>query len=164
MIVVSNTSPLTNLAAIGQFHLLQQLYQDLHIAEGVWQELNAYQPPPPGSKEVATAPWVYCHTVSNHSLVMTLRQDLDKGEAETLALAIELAADLVLLDEKEARHQAQRLQLKITGVIGILLEAKKRGYLTQVKPHLEALRQRAGFYLHDSLYQQTLRLAGELPA
>lgn len=161
MIVVSNTSPLTNLAAIGQFHLLQQLYQHVQIAEGVWQELNAYQPPPPGCKEVTAAPWIDCHKVQNHSLVIALRQDLDKGEAETLALAIELSADLVLLDEKEARHQAQRLQLKKTGVIGILLEAKKQGYLTQVKPHLEALRQKAGFYLHDSLYQQALWLAKE---
>ncbi|OQW89610.1 MAG: hypothetical protein BWK78_07690 [Thiotrichaceae bacterium IS1] len=161
MIVVSNTSPLTNLAAIGQFHLLPQLYQNLQIAEGVWQELNAYQPPPPGCQEVASAPWIYCHTVQNRSLVIALRQDLDKGEAETLALAIELSADLVLLDEKEARHQAQRLELNKTGVVGIWLEAKKQGYLTQVKPHLEALRQKAGFYLHDSLYQQALWLAKE---
>ena len=53
MIVVSNTSPLTNLAAIGQFHLLHLLYEKIHIAEGVWAELNAYQRPWPGSAEVA---------------------------------------------------------------------------------------------------------------
>ena len=53
MIVVSNTSPLTNLAAIGQFHLLHLLYEKTYIAEGVWAELNAYQRPWPGSAEVA---------------------------------------------------------------------------------------------------------------
>ncbi len=53
MIVVSNTSPLTNLAAIQQFHLLRELYEVLHIAEGVWAELNAEGQHWPGRDEVA---------------------------------------------------------------------------------------------------------------
>ena len=53
MIVVSNTSPLTNLAAIGQFDLLHRLYGNVHLAQGVWDELNASGKPWPGSNEVA---------------------------------------------------------------------------------------------------------------
>ena len=108
MIVVSNTSPLTNLAAIGQFGLLPRLYPELHIAHGVWEELNAKGRRWPGSEQVAKADWIEQHAVCNQDLVVALRRDLDRGEAETIALALELGADLVLLDEKEGRHSYNR--------------------------------------------------------
>jgi uncharacterized protein len=63
MIVVSNTSPLTSLAAIGQFDLLRQLYGDLAIPEAVWNELNAGGSSWPGRDAVASADWVRRHTV-----------------------------------------------------------------------------------------------------
>jgi len=58
MIVVSDTSPLTNLAAIGQFGLLRRLYGELYIADGVWDELNAGGGRWPGRDQVAAADWV----------------------------------------------------------------------------------------------------------
>ena len=82
MIVVSDTSPLTNLAAIGQFNLLRQLYNEVHIPDGVWEELNAEGKRWPGSVEVAAADWVQRHAVKNQSLVTALRRDLGQGEAE----------------------------------------------------------------------------------
>ena len=161
MIVVSDTSPLTNLAAIGQFDLLRQLYTELHIPDGVWEELNAGGKRWPGADDVAAASWVKRHTVQNQSLVTALRRDLDQGEAEGIALALEIGADLILLDEKEGRHAAQRLGLRMVGVIGVLLDAKAHGAVTVVRPHLDALRQKAGFYLSESLYQSALASAGE---
>src|SRR5210317_233007 len=101
MIVVSNTSPLTNLAAIGQFDLLYRLYGQVHIAEGVWEELNAGGIRWPGCVEVSQASWVERHVVQNQYLVAALQRDLDRGEAETIALALQLGTDMVLLDEKE---------------------------------------------------------------
>ena len=65
MIVVSNTSPLTNLAAIGQFDLLHRLYSQVHIAEGVWEELNAGGRRWPGRDEVAAADWIERRPVQN---------------------------------------------------------------------------------------------------
>ena len=161
MIVVCNTSPLTNLAAIGQLDLLRLLYGRLHIAEGVWDELNAQGQRWPGRDEVAMADWIERHPVQNHTLVTALRRDLDRGEGETIALALELGADLILLDEREGRHAAQRLELRVTGVVGLLLEAKSRGTVAAVRPHLEALRHRAGFYQSEPVYQAVLSLAGE---
>jgi predicted nucleic acid-binding protein len=108
MIVASNTSPLTNLAAIGQFDLLRRLCGQVHIAQGVWEELNAQGKQWPGRDQVAQADWIWRHTVQNQDLVTALQRDLDRGEAETIALALEMDADLVLLDEKEGRHTAQR--------------------------------------------------------
>lgn len=161
MIVVSNTSPLTSLAAIDQFDLLRQLYGHIHLPEGVWAELNAKGQVWPGRDEVAQADWVQRHQVQNQNLVTALRRDLDRGEAETIALTLELEADLILLDEKEGRHAAQRLNLRPLSVVGILLEAKAGGQLTAIAPHLTALRQIAGFYLSESLYQSALIQAGE---
>jgi len=161
MIVVADTSPLTNLAAIGQFDLLSGLFRELHIPEGVWEELNASGRRWPGSVEVEKADWIERHVVENQVLVTALRRDLDRGEAETIALALQLEAGLVLLDEKEARHAAQQFGLKPVGIVGVLLGAKARGLVTEVRPHLDALRQVAGFYLSEPVYWHALALAGE---
>ncbi|MEA3358469.1 MAG: DUF3368 domain-containing protein [Thermodesulfobacteriota bacterium] len=162
MIVVSNTSPLTNLAAIGQFNLLKKLYSTIHIAEGVWEELNAQGKHWPGREEVAKSDWVKRYEVKNQKLVNALRQDLDRGEAESIVLSLELNADLIILDEKEGRHTAQRFDLKVVGVIGALLEAKSKGFISNIRPHLDELREIAGFYVKESLYQSIINLADEL--
>lgn len=161
MIVVSNTSPLTSLAAIGHFELLRKLFGELHIADGVWEELNKGGLRHPGSFEVESASWIQRHEVRDQNLVVALRRDLDKGEAETLALAIELKAGLVLLDEQEARHITIRLGLHPLGVLGVLLEAKRLGEIKEVGPRLAALRDQAGFFIGERLYQQVLEQAGE---
>ncbi len=161
MNVVSNTSPLTNLAAISRFGLLEQLYGRVFIAEGVWSELNAFGHVWPGREEVAAATWVSRHTVRNTPLVGALRRDLDQGEAETIALALELEADLVLMDEREGRHAAQRLGLRTVGVVGLLLDGKQQGLLPEVRHAFDALRI-VGFYLSEQVYRRGLELAGEL--
>jgi hypothetical protein len=161
MIVVSNTSPLTNLAAIGEFEIFHHLYGKLHIAQGVWEELNAEGQTWPGRDEVATADWIERHQVQNQALVTALQRDLDRGEAESIALALELEATLILLDEREGRHAAQRLGLKVVGVVGVLLEAKANATISAVRPLLDGLRQSAGFYLSEPLYQHVLTLADE---
>ena len=162
MIVVSNTSPLTNLAAIGQFEILRQLYGELHIASAVWDELNSQGKRWPGSLEVEhNSAWIQQHRIHNQSLVISLQRDLDRGEAESIALALEIRADLILLDEREGRHAAARLGLRVVGVVGVLLEAKAQGELAAIRPMLDRLRQKAGFYLSEKFYQSALKLAGE---
>jgi len=161
VIVVSNTSPLTNLAAIGRLDLLSQLYGQLHIAEGVWGELNAGGQAWPGANEVAEANWISRHPVGNDDLVLALSRDLDRGEAESIALAIELNADLLILDEREGRRLAKRFDLRVIGVLGVLLEAKAAGMIESVQPLVKALCDKAGFYVGDAVYQLILELAGE---
>lgn len=118
----------------------------------------------PGSLEVERATWIQRRGVSNQNLAVVLRRDLDRGEAETLALAMELKADLVLLDEQEARRAAIRLGLRPVGVLGTLLEAKRLGAIEEVRSLLDALRHQAGFFLGERLYQQILERAGEREA
>lgn len=163
MIVVCDTSPLTNLAAIGHFELLRELFGEIYIANGVWQELNKGGRRHPGSHEVENASWVHRQEVSSQAVPTLLQRDLDLGEAETLALALELRADLVLLDEQEGRHAAIRLGLRPFGVLAILLRAKRQGKIGEVRSLLDALRQTAGFFLGNNLYRQVLEEAGEAP-
>lgn len=161
MIVVSNTSPLTNLAAIGQFHLLEALYGQVWIPRAVWEELNANDVQWPGSLQVSQAGWIRHGQVANLALVTALQRDLDRGEAEAIALGVELRANLLLIDEKEARRAAHRLGLQITGVIGLLVEAKLQAKLDKIGPALDRLRYEAGFFMTDRLYALALHLAGE---
>jgi len=161
MIVVSNTSPLTNLAVLNQFDLLYKLYGKLYIAEGVWAELNAQGQAWPGQKNVEQASWITRKTVANQSAVAILREDLDRGESETIVLAIEQKADLILMDEAEGRRKAKRLGLNVVGVIGVLLQAKSKDYISEILPYLDRLRQEAGFYLSERVYQQVLKLVDE---
>jgi predicted nucleic acid-binding protein len=99
--------------------------------------------------------------VENRVLVAALERDLDRGEAEAIALACEVGASLVLLDEREGRRTALRLGLRCAGVVGVLLEAKERGMVEAVRPLLDALRDTTGFYLTAEVYRHALVLAGE---
>lgn len=121
MIVISDTSALTNLAAIAHLHLLPQLYDRVIIPEAVYRELADITPPVPGTLEVQIAAWLQVKHVTNHHLVERLQAEvrLDPGESQAIALALELDADLLLIDERRGRAEANRLGLRITGVLGI---------------------------------------------
>ena len=111
MIVVCNTSPLTNLTAIGQFSLLGRLYNEIHIANAVWRELNAGNQRWPGAEEVETSGYIYHHDIKNRVLATALGADLDNGESESIVLALELESSFLLMDEKEGCRITQRLGL-----------------------------------------------------
>jgi predicted nucleic acid-binding protein len=161
MIIVSNTSPITNLAAIGLLPLLEKLYGVVHIADGVWKELHAENQLWPGASEVDQADWIHRHSIQNTFFAQALQADLDPGEAETLALMIELGADLGIIDEQPARRYAKRLNLPVVGTIGLLIEAKSKGLIAAVRPQLDRLRTEAGFYIKADLYKTILENVGE---
>ena len=89
-----------------------------------------------------------------------LLADLDRGEAEVIALAQELSADLVIIDERLARRHARRLGLTLTGTLGVLLKAKQLGYVKSVAPLIDRLRQ-DGIHLSDVVVAEVLALADE---
>lgn len=162
MIVISDTSPITSLSAIGQLDLLRQLYSKILIPEAVYQELTGTETPVPGSTEVQTFDWIKVWQVTNLALVTTLLgQQLDKGECEAITLAIELNAELLLIDERRGRAEADRLGLRITGLLGVLVEAKQKGFILAVKPLLDDLINTAEFRVADALYSRILNIVGE---
>ncbi|MEB3178057.1 MAG: DUF3368 domain-containing protein [Nostocaceae cyanobacterium] len=161
MIIVSDTSPINNLAAINQFHLLHQLYETVIIPEAVYRELTDPDFPVAGATEVQTFDWIQIRQVSNRTVVEVLENDLDTGEAEAIALALELKADQLLIDERRGRTIAANLNLRFTGIIGILVEAKSQKLIPTVQPVLDSLINQAGFWIAESLYKHVLRLVGE---
>jgi predicted nucleic acid-binding protein len=86
---------------------------------------------------------------------------LDAGEAEAIALAVEINADRILIDERRGRQKAIELSLKPIGILGILLKAKQENIISAVKPLLDKLINEADFYVHPNLYNEVLALANE---
>lgn len=162
MIVVSDTSPINNLAAINQLEILHQLYGTVIIPEAVYNELTEPDFPVAGATEVQTFGWIEVRPVNNRAVVNALESELDIGEAEAIALALEISAEQLIIDERLGRVVADRFSLNYTGILGILIEAKTKGLIPKVKPLLDALRNQAGFWIAEPLYNRVLQLAGEI--
>ncbi|MGI8502652.1 MAG: DUF3368 domain-containing protein [Hassallia sp.] len=160
MIIVSNTSPISNLAAIGQLALLQQLYGNVIIPPAVYQEILDSGATDPGTLAVQTLNWIQIIPIKNMALLHTLQTNLDPGEAEAIALAIELNADRLIIDERRGRNEAIQAGLRVTGLLGILIAAKKQGFVPLVQPILDDLIAN-GFWIREQLYAEVLLLAGE---
>ncbi len=163
MIVISDTSVITNLAAIQQLDLLPQLYDRVLIPTAVYAELVNLDAAVPGTLEVQSAQWIEIRKVTNQAEVDRLRNvtRLDPGESEAIALVQELNADLLLIDERRGRTEANRLGLRITGLLGILVEAKTRQLIPQVKPLMDTLIASSEFRVSATLYKQILDIVNE---
>lgn len=163
MIVISDTSAITNLAAIQHLHLLPHLYSQVTVPEAVYRELADIDPPVPGTLEAQSADWLQVRPVTNFTVVARLRNEgrLDPGESEAIALAMELNADLLLIDERRGRAEADQLGLRIIGLLGILVEAKRRNLIAAVKPLIDAMIATSEFRVSPVLYKQILEMADE---
>ncbi|MEM8604997.1 MAG: DUF3368 domain-containing protein [Cyanobacteria bacterium P01_H01_bin.121] len=161
MIVVSDTSPINNLAAIHQLYLLHELYGTILIPEAVYRELTDPDFPVAGATEVQAFDWIQTRAISDRSLVTALSNDLDLGEAEAIALAAEVQANRLLMDERRGRLVATRFKLRCTGILGVLVEAKSQGLIVAVKPLMDALIYQAGFWIAAPLYERVLQLSHE---
>jgi len=150
-----------NLAVIGSIDLLEQLYGHIWVSFGVWQELMNMAPQKPGIRVLQQLPWIEVRTVSYRPLVDVLLEELDRGEAEAIGLAVETQADLLLMDERRGRRVASRLGLKVVGLLGILVEAKRKKLIPVVKPVLDRLVVQAGFWVSPGLYARVLQEVGE---
>ena len=157
MKIVCNASPLINLARIGKLDLLRELYGELIIPEAVWHEVVEEGSGQPGAEEVKCADWIKTQGVTNMNLKRALQQELDAGETEAIVLALEIGADLLLMDERIGREVARHFGLRYTGLIGILIEAKRKGRISAIKPHLDSMRNIAGFRLSNELYLRVLQ-------
>ena len=163
MLVASNTSPISNLAIIGRLSLLQLQFQEVRIPVAVRAELDqlSHADALKSVQQAFSEGWITTRAVQGTKVAQLLQATLDPGEAEAIALALELSADLVLLDERDGRAAAERAGLRVTGLLGVLLRAKKEGLIHAIQPEVEALRTRARFFVSPRLERHALEIAGE---
>jgi len=158
-LVVCDSSTLIHLTSIGRLALLQTFYEQITIPPAVWNEVVEQGAGRVGAQEVAEAcqaGWILLSAPSDQPLVSLLRRDLDAGESEAIALALERKADLILLDETEARRIAERYGLAKTGVIGLLIRAWREGLIDSLRAELDRLQTEGGFWIEAGLVQQIL--------
>jgi predicted nucleic acid-binding protein len=157
MIVISDTSPITNLIQIDCLDLLNAVFGKIIIPQTVYNELCEL----PDQKEILdNQDWISVVAAENRSAITQLETQLDKGEAEAIALAMELRPDFLIIDEIKGRTIAEGFGIKIVGLLGTLLKAKQLGHIAELKPKLEELI-RLGFRVNPKLYDHILKLAGE---
>lgn len=158
MIVVSDTSPITNLFQIGRLQLLRELFDDVIIPRAVAIEIEFLDS---NRNILLQNQWIRIVELSDRKLLDDLTDELDPGEAEAIALAIQLGADAVLIDETLGRAEAVRRGLDVTGVVGILIRAKHKELIPRVKPEIDRLVTEAGFWLDPKFIENTLRTIDE---
>jgi predicted nucleic acid-binding protein len=158
VIVVSDASPIIALSRIDHLHLLRSLFGEVIVPERVLQELLVG---PGGRQLLAAAPWLEARSVEDVEHVRRLELTLDPGEAAAIALAKEIGARLLLIDERRGRAEAIREGLQVTGVVGVLLLARRADLVERVRPLLDRLVRDANLHLGEDVVQEALRLAGE---
>lgn len=152
MVVVSNSSPLIAFADIGQLGILPAIVGSILIPPAVASEIAPSIP--------ALPEWIHVQDLKQVVPAIVKQRSLGVGEREALALAIEARADHVVLDDLPARRIARSLGLPVTGTVGLLLVAKRRGLIVSVRSQLDALLGKS-FFVGSELYDEVLRLAGE---
>ncbi len=159
-LVVSDTSPLLNLALIDQLDLLESQFSSIAVPEQVWDEIAAGEGVLDALRELRESEFLSVVEVEQSNLFTEISHELDQGETAAICYAIEHDADLILLDEKDGRQVARRHDLTMTGVIGILLRGATTGQI-ELEDELDSLRE-AGFWISDDLYSKVLSQAENL--
>jgi predicted nucleic acid-binding protein len=157
---VVDASPLIFLAKLDRLDLLAKSADRVVAPPAVLREISEYPDAAREKIQDAQRSWLTIRPVENRRVVDVLMADLDPGESEVIALALESKAERVVLDDLDARRLAVRIGLAPVGTLGLLLAAKLRGEIESLRSEIDRLRQ-AGFRVSPTLLQALLREAGE---
>lgn len=158
MIIVSDTSSISNLLQIGLIDVLHILYGEITITPAVNKELDRVST---HSNSLAQIDWIKVKLPRNRELVAKLLEELDLGEAESIALAVEEKAEYLIIDEYAGRKIADAMGVKIVGILGVLIQAKSKGIIPSVKDPIERLVE-IGFRLNEQLIESVLKSLKEI--
>ena len=160
-IIVSDTSCIGYLIQINLLHLLQTLYGEIIIPAAVNDEILQLENKGYILSEFKNADWIKIHQAHSLSNVSDYKYILDKGELEAISIAIELNADLLIIDEKLGRIVATNIGFDITGLVGILITAKNKNLIPSVKDALDKVIL-LGCRISEKLYNIALKSCNEL--
>jgi predicted nucleic acid-binding protein len=135
VIVLSDSSPLINLAKLGRLDLLPALYKTVTVTHEVYAEVVVNGAGMAGSSQISGAAWIDVRNVAKHSDLSAARQrvGLGVGELSVIILAQELRADLLLVDDRDARRAARQEGLAVLGCVGILHEPFDQELLSDLR-------------------------------
>lgn len=161
MIIVADTTPLSELAKVGRLELLRDIFGIVIIPQEVYNEATVGNHP--AATQVTLASWIEVQPVCDVQRVEALQAqtDLDLGECAAIVLAQELKADQLLIDDLDARKLAKSRGLQLIGTVGILLLAKEDGLIASVKDVMDELIAN-GMWIAERLYVDVLAIAQEL--
>lgn len=153
MIVVSDTSPISALLSVGAADLLVQLFERVVIPASVREELLRYHPKLPE--------WLLVQTVQDATAASRFAKIVDEGEAEAIELAKEIHADRLLIDERKGRQLAIQEGLSVIGLLGVVLLARRKGFIPSARALLKRLANEAGAYIAPDLIESALKSVRE---
>jgi predicted nucleic acid-binding protein len=159
-IIVSDTSCIGYLIQINLLHLLQTLYGEIIIPAAVNDEILQLENKEHTLSEFKNADWIKIYSTHNLSNVSKYKNILDRGELEAISIAIELEADLLIIDEKLGRVVATTIGFDITGLVGILITAKNKNLILSVKKALDEVIL-LGCRISNTLYNIALKSCNE---
>ncbi len=162
MIIVSDTSPVSNLILIERLDILQKLFAEIIVPTAVDAEILALKQFGKDLNEYETAGWIKVSAPVNLQKVQNLQINLDEGEAQAIALALELNCDLLLMDERIGTNIARQEGLQTIGLVGVLIKAKEEKIIEEVREILNELKFVAGFWLDAKLENKILEELGEI--
>lgn len=158
-LIVCNATPIIAFSRINRLDLFQQITGSITIPQEVEKELYEH-----GRTDVPAldrSNWIKVRKVKSQADVELLLPTLDKGEAEVIVLSKELGAGLVIIDELTARKVAIMMGLPIIGAAGLLIQAKRKGFIKEVKPLLDEM-MRQGIRYKEIFYREVLKSVTEL--
>ena len=152
--IIFNSSPLINLAKTNSLYLIEELFGQVIIPSAVRTEVIDQardKDESSGIEKLIENNIIVTKEVENQTVVKTLRSHLDFGESEVIALALEINADLVVIDEMEARETADNLDINKTGFLGIIIKAHNKDIIDSGIDLIDSAIEQ-GFYISNSLY------------
>jgi uncharacterized protein len=161
MIVISDTSPIANLIQIDKLDLLNRVFGEVIIPPAVHQEILGLSSFGVDLNAYTSATWISVVSPKHDPTFHQLRQTLDEGESEAIALARELNADWLLIDERAGTASAEKLGLHTIGLIGVLIKAKEKALIPLLMPILQELTLKAGFWIGENLLEKVRKIVNE---
>ena len=156
MIVICDSSPLIALFALEKIDLLDRLFDKVIILEAVFNEVFSYE-------KLSVPNFLIKEKVIDKNLIDSLSIRLDYGESEVIALALEKKIERVLIDDKAARKIAHSLGLKVIGTLGLLILAKEKQFINEIKPLMLKLIEKIAFRIGKKVLNMALEKVNEKP-
>lgn len=132
--VIVNTTPLIALCHVGQLELLKKIYGEIMIPQAVYRELSKKKESICKKQVDNALDWIHVEKIENQMAKSMFKTQLHDGEVEVMILAKEKNADIVIIDDANAKKHAKYLKLSVTGTLGVLIKAKRQGHISELKP------------------------------